>query len=249
MLNVDGQNSWIYDRNTKELISTENGKCIDNRGQIGEPCEAFPCDDCDSYRCYGSSGDLTLAKCTGSSNRQKWILQDADQFLYEQGSDLFGEPNENDFHLLVSSKDRNLCVAAKDPYARHPDGDIQLMRCNPSDPKQIWAVETIEGEKRMRLKDNLSVCMYVSRVELLQSLHLEMCDDLQRKQHFKYNGSGNGEISAAKNDNLCVGFDNEDGCPREGTPLKLLPCSSEGSSEHDFDLIRPIHYSKQVVGT
>ena len=244
MLKVDGHTTWIYDRNTKELKSIENGKCVDNRGQIGEPCKAFSCDNCDSYYCYGSTGDLTLAKCTGSSSRQKWILQDADQFLYEQGSALFGEPDENDFRLLVSSNSRGLCVAAKDPYARHPNGDIVLMKCSPSDPKQIWAVESIEGGKRMRLKDNLSVCMHVSRVELLQTLHLEKCDDLQRKQHWLYNGRGNVNISPTKNENLCVGFDNEDDCLQEEAPLELLPCSGEGISEQ-FDLIRPIDYSPE----
>ena len=242
MLKVDGQTLWNYNPNSKELKSIENGKCIDNRGQVGEPCEAFPCDDCDSYYCYGSSGDLTLAKCTGKV-RQQWVLQDADDFLYSHGSDFAGKPNENDFHLLVSSTDNDFCVGAKDPYARHPDGEILLMRCNPADPKQVWAIETFEGRERIRLKANLSLCMHVSRVELLQTLHLEECNDLQQKQHWDYNKSGNGEISAAKNGNLCIGFDYEGGgCLEGGTPLELLPCSNGESPEQMFDLVRPNDY-------
>jgi len=241
MLKVDGQTLWAYDTNSKELRSTENGKCIDNRGQIGKPCDAFPCDDCDSYTCYGSTGDLTLAKCTGKV-RQRWVLQDADDFLYDQGSALVGKPIEDDFYLLVSSKDREFCIAAKDPYARHPDGEILLMRCNPSDPKQIWTIETIEDWERIRLKANLSLCMHVSRLELLQALHLEECSDLQKKQHWKYDKSGTGEISSAKNENLCVEFENGDDCLQEGTPLELLPCSGGKKSEQSFDLVRPGNY-------
>jgi len=171
--------------------------------------------------------------------RQQWVLQDSDAFLYSQGSDFAGKPNENDFYLLVSSKDSGFCIGAKDPYARHPDGEILRMRCNPTDPNQIWAIEAIEGRKRFRLRANLSICMQVSRVELLQSLHLEECNDLQQKQHWNYNKSGNGEISAAKNGNLCVGFDYEGGCLQEGTPLQLLPCSDEESPEQTFNLVRP----------
>ena len=246
MLKVDGQTLWKYSPNSKELKSIENGECIDNRGQIGKPCEPF-CENCDSYSCYGSTGDLTMAECTGKV-RQQWVLQDADDFLFKHGSNLIGEPSENDFHLLVSSKDsEDFCIGAKDPYARHPDGEILLMRCDPTDPKQIWAIETMDGWRwdRIRLRANLSLCMHVSRVELLQQLHLEECNDLQQKQHWNYDISGNGEISAAKNENLCVGFDSDGGCLEGGIPLELLPCSDEKSPEQSFDFVRPTDYQER----
>ena len=236
LLKVDGETLWQYDKNTKELRSAE-GRCIDNRGQIGKPCEDFPCDDCDSYYCYGSTGDLTLAKCTGKV-RQQWVLQDADDFLYAQGSDLAGKPDENDFYLLVSSKDGDFCISAKDPYARHPEGEVLLMRCNPDDPKQTWAIESIEGGERMRLRANLSLCMHVSRVELLQTLHLEECNDLQQKQHWNYDQTGNGKIHATKNGNLCVGFDIDGDCLEDGTPLQLLPCSNGEDPTQSFHLVQ-----------
>lgn len=240
MLKVDGQTLWKYNPNSKELKSIDSGQCIDNRGQIGKPCEPF-CEHCDSYSCYGSTGDLTLSKCTGNV-RQQWILQDADAFLYSRGSDFAGKPNEKDFHLLVSSKDSDFCIGAKDPYSRHPDGEILLARCNPTDTKQIWAFEAIEGRERIRLRANLSLCMHVSRVELLQTLHLEECNDLQQKQHWKYDRSGNGKISAGKNENLCVGFDSDGGCLEGAIPLELLPCSDEESPKQSFDLVQPTDY-------
>jgi len=245
ILVVDGEDTWQHNKKgKKELSSARNNKlCIDNRGGIGEK------HSCRWSQCYGTTGDLTLAKCNGKV-RQRWALQDAYEFKHHKGSSLFGVPPERKYRLVVSKTDRNFCMAAKDSYARHPDGDIILARCNPKDPKQIWAVQavsTTNGKTNSgpsyRLKDNLSLCMHLSRVELLQTLHLEECDSTQKKQVFFYGrySESNDGISPQKDNSLCVGYQNSKCPPREGSLLELVPCARD-NPEQKFDLVKPDQY-------
>lgn len=249
ILAVDGEDTWQHNKKgNKELSSAANNKlCIDNRGGIGEKDTSYT--NCPYTSCYGTTGDLTLAKCNGKV-RQRWALQDADEFKYRKGSSLFGVPPESKYRLVVSKADRSFCMAAKDSYARHPDGDIILARCNPKDPKQIWAVQAVSATNgdsnsgpSYRLKDNLSLCMHVSRVELLQTLHLEECDSTQAKQVFFYDRSSdsNNGISPQKDNSLCVGYQNRKCPPREGNLLELIPCARD-NPEQKFDLVEPEKY-------
>jgi len=176
-----------------------------------------------------------LASCN-SGKWQRWALQDTEEYLYEAGASEFGDPDDSDLHLLVAREADHLCIAATEPYARHPVGDLILAPCDPSDGKQVWAVEEINGATRMRPLGNLNTCMYVSKMKLLEQLRLHECDDDQVKQKWSYKSNAISPYKASAS-KLCVSYEDATCQPAAGKAVQLVPC--DGGGEQMFDMVSP----------